>query len=225
MRRSRVPSVRSALLGAAGAALLLPGLGLAPALAQNAPPPAVLADPVPDPLVEPPGPPVVTAPRASSTYSLQELVDAGHGFFGQVSGGLASVIQQAVSRYGEPNAYILGEEGGGALIGGLRYGEGDMHSRILGDRKVFWQGPSVGWDFGADGARVMMLVYQLRAPDDLFERFMGVAGSAYVVGGFGMSMLTANSAFVVPVRAGVGARLGVNVGYLKFTPTATWNPF
>lgn len=208
MRRPVLPAARRlALLSALALSLALPAAGARAEADAPAPPPAAT----------PPGP--------GTTYSVQDLVDAGHGFFGQVSGGLASVIEHAVSRYGEPNGYILGEEGGGALIGGLRYGEGDLHSRVLGAHKVYWQGPSLGWDFGADGARVMMLVYDLRAPDDLFDRFMGVAGSAYVVGGFGMSVLTANSSFVVPVRAGIGARLGVNVGYLKFTPTATWNPF
>ncbi len=189
---------------------LIAGLPAGPVLAADGEP-------------EPPAPAAV--PAAGTTYSLPELVDAGHGFFGQVSGGLASVIQHAVSSYGEPNGYILGEEGGGALVGGLRYGEGTLHSRAFGESKVFWQGPSVGWDFGADGARVMMLVYDLPSLDALYDRYLGAAGSAYVVGGFGMSVLTANTAFVVPVRAGVGARLGVNVGYLKFTPSATWNPF
>ena len=203
--------IQSVLVRAAFAAALALALPAAPGLAQ--------------PLDAPGGPPVAPPPAAGTSYSVQELVDAGHGFFGQVSGGLANVIETAVSRYGQPNGYILGEEGGGALFGGLRYGEGDMHSRIFGDRKVYWQGPSVGWDIGADGARVMMLVYDLPAPDDLFQRFVGVAGSAYVVGGFGMSVLAANESYVVPVRAGVGARLGINLGYLKFTPQATWNPF
>ncbi len=30
---------------------------------------------------------------------------------------------------------------------------------------------------------------------------------------------------IIPVRLGVGFRLGANVGYLKFTDSPTWNPF
>ena len=159
------------------------------------------------------------------TYTTDELVRTGHKFFGSVSGGLATVIEEAVSRYGQPNAYILGEEGAGAFVGGLRYGEGQLNTRDRGKRKVFWQGPSVGWDFGGDGARTMMLVYNLPSMDALNQRFVGVDGSAYFVGGFGMTALVADRIYVVPVRAGVGLRLGVNIGYLKFTPQATWNPF
>ncbi|NLH80416.1 MAG: DUF1134 domain-containing protein [Phyllobacteriaceae bacterium] len=167
----------------------------------------------------------VEAQDRGGTYSTDELIRTGHKFFGTVSGGLATVIEEAVSRYGQPNGYILGEEGGGAFIGGLRYGEGQLNTRTQGKRKVYWQGPSLGWDFGGEGARTMMLVYNLPATDALWQRFAGVDGSAYFVGGFGMTVLVADHIYVVPVRAGVGLRLGVNVGYLKFTPQATWNPF
>ncbi|MXN65434.1 DUF1134 domain-containing protein [Stappia sp. GBMRC 2046] len=159
------------------------------------------------------------------TYSQSELVDAGHRFFGQISGGLASVVEHAVKQYGEPNGYVLGEEGSGAIVAGARYGEGDLYTRNAGIHKVFWQGPSIGWDFGGDGARVMMLVYNLPATDAIYRRYVGVNGSAYLVGGFGMTVLSNHDIFVVPVRAGVGARLGINVGYLKFTQSPTWNPF
>ncbi len=159
------------------------------------------------------------------TFSPQEVVDNGHKFFGSVSRGLASVIEEATKRWGEPNGYILGQEGGGAFVGGLRYGEGMLYTRNAGDQKVFWQGPSIGWDFGGDGARTMMLVYNLPRVRALYQRFAGIDGSAYLVGGFGMTALTANDIIVVPIRSGVGARLGVNVGYLKFTHEATWNPF
>jgi hypothetical protein len=158
-------------------------------------------------------------------YSAQELVNTGHKFFGTVSGGLATVIEEAVSRYGQPNGYILGEEGAGAVIGGLRYGEGRLNTRDRQPIKVFWQGPSIGWDFGGEGARTMMLVYNLPSPDALYQRFGGVDGSAYFIGGFGMTALVSDRIYVVPVRSGMGVRLGVNLGYLKFTPKATWNPF
>ena len=113
----------------------------------------------------------------------------------------------------------------GAFIGGLRYGEGTLFTRNAGDRKVFWQGPSVGFDFGGDGARTMMLVYNLPAVQSIYGRFGGVTGSAYLVGGLGMTVLQREQVVIVPVKTGVGARLGVNVGYLKITPTPTWNPF
>lgn len=168
--------------------------------------------------------PVQSGAPGSETYSPDEIASTGHKFFGEISGGLASVIENAFSKYGEPNAYILGEEGSGAIIGGLRYGEGALYTR-LGQTKVYWQGPSVGWDFGGDGARVMMLVYDLPSVQEIFQRYVGVNGSAYLVGGFGMTLLAANTTYVVPVRSGLGARIGVNLGYLKFTPKPTWNPF
>ncbi|PRH88297.1 DUF1134 domain-containing protein [Labrys okinawensis] len=157
--------------------------------------------------------------------SSNELVNSGHRFFGTVSRDLALTIQKAVARWGEPNGYILGQEGSGAFIGGLRYGEGTMFTRNVGDRKVYWQGPSVGWDFGGDGARTMMLVYNMDRVDEIYSRFPGIAGSAYIIGGFGMTALGDGNMMVVPIKSGVGARLGINLGYLKFTPSATWNPF
>lgn len=161
----------------------------------------------------------------SSTFSTRELVQSGHNFFGTVSRGLALTIEEATRRWGQPNGYILGQEASGAVVGGLRYGEGTLYTRNAGDRKVFWQGPSVGFDFGADGDRTMMLVYKLQRVSDLYERFVGVDGSAYFVGGFGMTALTAQGMLIVPIRSGVGARLGINIGYLKFTDRSTWNPF
>lgn len=161
----------------------------------------------------------------SETYSSNEILNAGHQFFGDVSGGLASVVERAFQSYGLPNAYILGEEGSGAIIGGLVYGEGLMYTKGAGDHKIFFQGPSIGWDFGGNASRVMMLVYNLPTVDHAYQRFAGVNGSAYVVGGVGMTVMANNNIIMVPVRAGIGARLGLNVGYLKFTPRATWNPF
>ncbi|WP_417686971.1 DUF1134 domain-containing protein [Roseibium sp.] len=159
------------------------------------------------------------------TYQEDEIVKAGHQFFGSVSGGLASVVERAFSQYGEPNGYILGEEGSGAFVAGARYGEGHLYTRNAGTHKIFWQGPSVGWDFGGDGARVMMLIYNLPSLEAMYNRFLGVNGSAYLVGGVGMTVLKNYDVVVVPVRSGVGARLGVNMGYLKFTDKPTWNPF
>lgn len=160
-----------------------------------------------------------------STFSPGELVNTGHQFFGTVSRGLATVIEKAVSQWGQPNGYILGQEGGGAFVAGLRYGEGVLYTKNAGDLRVFWQGPSLGFDVGGEGARTMMLIYNLPATDAIYQRFAGVDGSAYFIGGFGMTALTANNVVVVPIRSGVGFRLGAAVGYLKFTPSATWNPF
>jgi hypothetical protein len=122
-------------------------------------------------------------------------------------------------------AEIDGLTAGGAWVAGLRYGEGMLYTKNAGDRRVYWQGPSLGFDFGGDGARTMMLIYDLPATDAIYQRFVGIEGSAYFVGGLGMTALTFNNIVVVPIRSGIGLRLGANVGYLKFTPTATWNPF
>lgn len=159
------------------------------------------------------------------TFSADEILNAGHRFFGGVTQGLASAVEYVFSRQGRPNGYILGEEAGGAFVGGLRYGEGTLFTRNAGDHKVFWQGPSIGFDFGVDGAKTMMLIYNLNTVDDMYAHFVGAAGQAYLIGGFGVTVLGHNNVLAAPIRSGVGARLGVNVGYLKFTREPTWNPF
>jgi hypothetical protein len=164
-------------------------------------------------------------PPPDGTYGPGELVNAGHQFFGTVSRGLAQIVEKAISNWGQPNGYVLGQEAGGAFVAGLRYGEGTLYTKNAGDLRVFWQGPSIGFDAGGEGARTMMLVYNLPNTGAVYQRFAGIDGSAYFVGGFGMTALTANNILVVPIRSGVGFRLGANVGYLKFTPSATWNPF
>ena len=187
------------------------------ATAQSPPPP----QPVPGAPQPAPGPP----PQRHDTFTPDEIVKTGHRFFGTVSRGLAQVVQEAFSRWGEPNGYILGQEASGAVVVGLRYGDGKLYTRNAGDRRVFWEGPSVGFDTGGEGARTMMLVYKLPATQAIYQRFGGIDGSAYFIGGFGMTALTANNILVVPIRTGVGFRLGANIGYLKFTERATWNPF
>jgi hypothetical protein len=174
--------------------------------------------------------PAARAAPAGDTYSAEEIVEAGHHFFGSISGGLATLVERAVGRYGLPNGYIIGQEGSGAIFGGVRYGDGVLYTKLEGRRQVYWQGPSLGFDLGGDGARTMMLVYNLPNTLAINRRYVGVNGSAYLVGGLGMTVL-ANSeipdrtVYVVPIRSGVGARLGINVGYLKFTSAPTWNPF
>ena len=168
----------------------------------------------------------------NDTYTSDEIVGAGHRFFGSISGGLASLVERAVQSYGLPNGYIIGQEGSGAFVAVAvaRAGDGVLHTKTEGQRQVYWQGPSVGFDFGGDGARTMMLVYNLPNSLALNRRYIGVNGSAYLVGGLGMTVLANNeipdrTVYVVPIRSGVGARLGINVGYLKFTQNPTWNPF
>jgi hypothetical protein len=174
---------------------------------------------------QPPANPGAQSAPSGGQYSSIEVIDAGHRFFGTVSRGLAQIVEKAGSQWGLPNGYVLGQEAGGAMVAGLRYGEGILYTKNAGDLRVYWQGPSLGFDFGGDGARTMMLVYSLPATDAIYQRFVGIDGSAYFVGGLGMTALTFNNVVVVPIRSGIGFRLGANVGYLKFTPTATWNPF
>ncbi len=250
MIRHRILHLGLALLPAAALALCLCAY---PANAQNYPPPQgspgpydgprpIMPPPVPgsynnpgygQPYAPPPPPPGPNAgsgpydgpPPPPGAYSSNEVLDAGHHFFGNVSEGLAKVVQHAFSRNGYPTGYILGEEAGGALVAGLRYGEGTLYTKNYPPQKVYWQGPSVGYDFGGDGAKVMTLVYNLQYTPQIFERFVGIDGSAYFVGGVGMTFLQRDDVILAPIRAGVGLRLGANVGYLKYTPSATWNPF
>jgi hypothetical protein len=157
--------------------------------------------------ISPPAPPSQPPlpPSTANQFSSNEIIDAGHHFFGSVSRGLAEIVEKTVSKWGLPNGYILGEEASGAFIGGLRYGDGTLYTRNAGDARVFWQGPSIGFDAGADGARTMMLVYNLPQTGAIFDRLGGINGSAYLVGGFGMTALTGNNIVVVPIRSGVGS--------------------
>jgi hypothetical protein len=159
------------------------------------------------------------------TFSADEVLTAGHSFFGTITRNLAAAVERVFAEHGRPNGYVLGEEGSGAFFGGLRYGEGVLHTKNAGDQRVFWQGPSLGLDFGADGTRTMILVYDLPTTDALFQRFVSASGQAFLVGGVGVSFLAAESIKAVPIRSGVGARLGANIGYLKFSQAPTWNPF
>jgi hypothetical protein len=202
-----------ALMRTALLVLALVAWGTEPVLTQAYPPPASNPPPASDP------------PSQGGQYSSNEIVDAGHRFFGTVSRGLAEIVEKAGSQWGLPNGYVLGQEAGGAWVAGLRYGEGILYTKNAGDLRVYWQGPSLGFDFGGDGGRTMMLVYNLPATDAIYQRFVGINGSAYFVGGLGMTALAFDNIVVVPIRSGVGLRLGANVGYLKFTPIATWNPF
>ncbi|MEQ1697666.1 MAG: EipA family protein [Hyphomicrobiaceae bacterium] len=203
----------------------------APKPGPPAPIPADVAmlpvSPQPNPnVLRPSAPMVPTVPlEPDDGYTIDEIRDATRGFFGTVSTSLASVIEHAFKNTGRPTGYILGQEGGGAFLGGLRYGDGTLYVRTGGTQKIYWHGPSVGFDVGAAGARTMFLVYKMRQPSDLFRVFTGLDGSAFVVGGVGLTLLGGGGMVLAPIRSGIGMRVGANIGYLRFTPTQTWNPF
>ncbi len=184
------------------------------------PPPAAM--PAPETI---PTPPPVPG-DAEAGYSIEEVQAATRGFFGTISTGLASVIEHAFKTSGRPTAYVLGTEGGGAFLAGLRFGEGTLYMRNHAEtRKVWWHGPSIGGDFGASGTRTMFLIYKLPNEDALYRRFTGVDGSAFFVGGVGMTVLKGGDVIMAPIRTGIGLRVGASVGYVRFTPKPTWNPF
>ena len=183
------------------------------------------AQPGPAPSYESNGYASERLPSDDGTFSMDEIKGTGHRFFGKVSVGFAKVVEYAFQRSGRPNGYILGEEAGGAFVAGLRYGEGVLYTKDAGEHRVFWQGPSVGYDFGAEGSKTMVLVYDLQSPGEIYNRFAGIDGSAYFIGGVGITYLARNDLVLAPIRSGVGLRLGANMGYLKYTRRPTWNPF
>ncbi|MBC8049199.1 MAG: DUF1134 domain-containing protein [Chitinophagales bacterium] len=158
-------------------------------------------------------------------YNIADIREAGKGVFGTLSSELAAVINYAFKSYGYPNAYIVGSEGGGALLAGLRWGKGKLNLKDREPQRIHWRGPSLGLDFGASGSNVMLLVYNLSDAGAMYESFTGVEGSAYVVGGVGLNVLKHGDIIIVPIRTGLGLRVGANVGYLKFTDKSSWNPF
>jgi hypothetical protein len=163
-------------------------------------------------------------PRHTEGFEQGEIIGAGHRFFGGVSGGIANAVESIFKSQGRPNGYILGEDAGGAFILGLRYGEGTLYTKDAGEHRVFWQGPSIGYDAGGDGSKTMVLVYNLRDPAEIYERFGGVQGAAYVVGGVSVQYQRYNDVTLAVIRSGLGLRLGANVGYSKYTRQPTWNP-
>jgi hypothetical protein len=167
----------------------------------------------------------VSRPQSDATFSSEEIMSKGHHFFGKTSRGLAAAVEYVFQSQGEPSAYIIGEEGSGAFVGGLRYGEGTIYYKNGTKKRIFWQGPSIGFDFGGNGSRTMTLVYNSQSPRDLYQRFGGVEGSAYLVGGVGVNFQRKDQITLAPIRTGLGARLGANIGYLKYTKAPTWNPF
>ena len=174
----------------------------------------------------PPLPPAVAGPEEDG-YTIDEIMVASAGFFGKVSANLGAVIEYLFKSSGRPSGYVLGTEGGGAFLAGVRYGSGTLYMRAAGTQTqtIYWHGPSIGTDFGASGSKTLFLIYRMRSPDQIYTGFTGIDGSAYFVGGVGATLVTNGSLILAPIRSGVGLRLGANIGYIRFTPKATWNPF
>lgn len=162
---------------------------------------------------------------ADDTYSKSEIVNEVAGFFGVAAKTAASIVEHVFSDLGRPNAYITGEEASGAIGFGLRYGKGNMHRKRFSNQRVYWQGPSVGFDVGGDVAKCFTLIYQIRRQQEIYQRFPGVEGSAYFIGGLGVNYQRSGRISLAPIRAGVGFRTGVNVGYLSYTRDRDILPF
>ncbi|OYU13992.1 MAG: hypothetical protein CFE37_13305 [Alphaproteobacteria bacterium PA4] len=201
-------------------------LASAPARAQTAAP-----APAPATSATAPTPPAVDArpayapPAAQTTYTEDDVLGAAEDVFGKGAQGLAEIIRKTFAKNGQPNGYIVGREVGGAFIVGVRYGSGTLFHKVEGEQKVHWTGPSLGVDFGGDGSKTFALVYDLFDTDDLFHRYGGAEGKAYFVGGFSATVLQREKVVIVPIKLGVGLRLGVNVGYMKFSKKGQVSPF
>jgi hypothetical protein len=203
----------------------------APSPAQANPRPAYVSPgagagyPAPGMASVPAGAPTRSVGADGTTYHEDDLIGAAEGVFGKGAKGLAMMIQDILKKQGQPNAFITGREAGGAVVVGLRYGSGTLHHKIEGERPVYWTGPSLGFDLGANAANTFVLVYNLHDGQDLFRRYAAGEGQAYFVGGFHVSYLRRGHVVLIPVRLGAGLRLGVNAGYMKFSQTQKWNPF
>ena len=220
----------------------------APPVQGNSPPPATAGLPATDPATPQPAPAVpaqvatgpgsaagpcaprnvqasIDASKPPTTYRRDDLIGAAEGVFGKGAAGLADIISKILKDQGEPNAYIAGREASGAFVVGLRYGSGTMCHTVEGQRPVYWTGPSVGFDVGGDATKVFTLVYNLYDSQDMYKRYPQVEGRAYFVGGFSATYLRRGDVVLIPVRLGVGVRLGANVGYMKFSEKSRWLPF
>ncbi|MEE1876809.1 DUF1134 domain-containing protein [Altererythrobacter litoralis] len=165
------------------------------------------------------------AQGSETTYGEDDLIGAAEGVFGKGAEGLAKVIEDLLSKQGEPNAYIVGREAGGAFAIGVRYGSGTLHHKVEGNRPVYWTGPSIGFDAGANAANTFVLVYNLYDSEELYERFPAGEGQAYLVGGLHVSYMRKGDVVLIPIRVGAGLRLGINAGYMKFSKKQRWLPF
>jgi hypothetical protein len=163
--------------------------------------------------------------NTTDRYTQDEVLQASKQFFGDTSKDLAIIIEKIFKDQGEPNAYISGEEAAGAIAVGVRYGNGWLHRKDGGTKRVFWQGPSLGFDLGGNAAKVFTLVYNLGGTADIYQRFPGVEGTVYVVGGFGVNYQQRDQIILAPIRTGVGLRAGANIGYLHYTREQEILPF
>ncbi|SNS99477.1 hypothetical protein SAMN06295912_12920 [Sphingomonas laterariae] len=188
--------------------------------------PAPAPAPTPAPAGEPaPATAATTSAEANGTYQENDVLSAAEGVFGRGAEGLAKMIESILKDQGEPNGYIVGREAGGALAIGVRYGSGTMFHKVEGQRPVYWTGPSVGFDIGANGSKTFVLVYNLYDSQELYQRYPAVEGQAYVIGGFTASYMRRGDVVLIPIRLGVGWRLGANVGYMNFTEKSKILPF
>ena len=204
-----------------------------PAPAQDAQLPPADSTPVETapPPAGPASPAVITAAApaptgdTTQTYREDDLIGAAEGVFGKGAKGVAEIIRKTLKEQGQPNAYIVGREAGGAFIVGLRYGSGTLHHKIEGEQPVYWTGPSVGFDAGASAGSTFVLVYNLYDTEDLYKRFPAGEGQAYAIGGLNASYMRWGDVVLIPIRVGAGLRLGINAGYMKFSKKQNWLPF
>ncbi|UZK70996.1 DUF1134 domain-containing protein [Sphingomonas sp. S1-29] len=162
---------------------------------------------------------------ASETYAREDLMAAAEGVFGKGAAELAGLLEKILSEQGRPNAYIAGREAAGAFVVGVRYGSGVMTHKVEGQRPVYWTGPSIGFDAGGDATKVFVLVYNLYDSQELYRRFPSAEGRAYFIGGFAATYMRRGDVVLIPIRVGVGYRLGANIGYMSFSEKAEWLPF
>ena len=165
------------------------------------------------------------AAAQGDTYKQDDLIGAAEGLFGQGAEGLAKLIEDVLAKQGEPNGYIVGREAGGAFVLGARYGSGTLFHKVEGQRPVYWTGPSVGFDFGANAGSTFVLVYNLYDTEELYERYPAGEGQAYFVGGFNATSMRKGEVVLIPIGVGAGLRLGINAGYMKFSKEQKWLPF
>ncbi|HKY80186.1 MAG TPA: EipA family protein [Sphingobium sp.] len=203
--------------------------GIDPTVQASSPPAASDPAPVTSGITATGAPVTANSPPASlapaESYQEDDLIGAAEGVFGKGAEGLAGMIEKILKDQGRPNAYIAGREASGAFVVGLRYGSGTLNHKVEGARQVYWTGPSVGFDVGGNAANTFVLVYNLYDSQDLYHRFPAAEGTAYLVGGFTASYLRWGSVVLIPIRLGVGYRLGINAGYMKFTEKRNWLPF
>lgn len=221
------------------AALSLVGLIAAPLQAQNAVDqeapvqtieiPSTQSAPAPMPAPTPtsqPAPQTIPLPaKSQATYAEDDVLGAAEDVFGRGTEGLAEAVRRSFAQYGQPNGYIVGREAGGAFIVGVRYGSGTLYHAVEGEQKVHWTGPSVGFDIGGDGSKTFALVYNLHDTEDLFRRYPAAEGKAYLIGGLAVNYMQRDNVIIVPMKVGVGWRLGLNAGYMKFSKKGKIVPF